>query len=73
MTFTMDRKDAILTVSDCVRKLQILEARGKIWSQELMMMVDDEAIRLIDYQTTVSRFALGDDAAHYVEQHIPIL
>ena len=50
----MDRKDAVLTVADSIRKLKILEARGKIWSQELMMMVDDEAIRLIDYETTVS-------------------
>ena len=52
-TFTMDRKSAILTVADSVRKLQLLDARGKIWTQEIIMMVDDQAIRLIDYETTV--------------------
>ena len=54
MTFTMERKEAILTVEDSIRKLQLLDARGKIWAQELIMTVDDKNVQLVDRQTMVS-------------------
>lgn len=54
MTFTMERKDAILTVEDSIRKLQLLDARGKVWIQDLVMSVNESNIELIDSQTMVS-------------------
>ncbi|CAK8688117.1 unnamed protein product [Clavelina lepadiformis] len=51
VTFAIDRKEAILTVDDSIRKLQLLDARGKIWTQEIYLHVDDKSIKLIDIET----------------------
>uniref|UniRef100_A0A671T8H6 Epidermal growth factor receptor kinase substrate 8-like protein 1 n=1 Tax=Sinocyclocheilus anshuiensis TaxID=1608454 RepID=A0A671T8H6_9TELE len=47
-TFVMDRKEAMLTIEDGVRKLRLLDAKGKVWTQDMILQVDWKAISLID-------------------------
>ncbi|KPP68424.1 epidermal growth factor receptor kinase substrate 8-like [Scleropages formosus] len=50
-TFAMDRKEAVITVEDGLRKLKLLEAKSKVWTQEMLMQVDEKAVSLIDVET----------------------
>lgn len=50
-TFAVDRKEGLLTVDDGIRKLKLLDARGKIWTQEALMQVDEKAVKLFDQQS----------------------
>lgn len=49
----MDRKDAMITVDDGIRKLRLLDAKGKVWTQEMLLQVDDKAVSLIDADNKV--------------------
>lgn len=57
-TFVMDRKDAMLTIDDGIRKLRLLDAKGKVWTQEMLLQVDDKAVSLIDADTKVRQNTL---------------
>ncbi|KAL2093772.1 hypothetical protein ACEWY4_011084 [Coilia grayii] len=50
-TFIMDRVDAISTVEDAIKKLLLLDSKDKIWTQEMLLQVSDEAIKLLDCDT----------------------
>ncbi|XP_008310374.1 epidermal growth factor receptor kinase substrate 8-like protein 2 isoform X2 [Cynoglossus semilaevis] len=50
-TFIMDKRDAIVTVDDAVKKLALLESKDKIWTQEMLLQVTDKAVRLLDCDT----------------------
>ncbi|XP_075118152.1 epidermal growth factor receptor kinase substrate 8 isoform X2 [Leptodactylus fuscus] len=50
-TFIMDRKDAVLTIEDGIRKLKLLDAKGKVWTQDMNLQVDDKAVSLYDIET----------------------
>ncbi|KAM8972367.1 epidermal growth factor receptor kinase substrate 8 [Pelodytes ibericus] len=50
-TFVMDRKDAVLTVDDGIRKLKLLDAKGKVWTQEMCLQVDGKAVSLYDVES----------------------
>ncbi|XP_018417912.1 PREDICTED: epidermal growth factor receptor kinase substrate 8 isoform X2 [Nanorana parkeri] len=50
-TFTMDRKEAMLTVDDGIRKLKLLDAKGKVWTQDMYLQVDDKGVSLSDIET----------------------
>ncbi|XP_036615925.1 epidermal growth factor receptor kinase substrate 8 isoform X1 [Trichosurus vulpecula] len=50
-TFVMDRKEAMITVEDGIRKLKLLDAKGKVWTQDMILQVDDRAVSLIDLET----------------------
>ncbi|XP_078583715.1 epidermal growth factor receptor kinase substrate 8-like isoform X31 [Branchiostoma floridae x Branchiostoma japonicum] len=50
-TYAMDPKNAMLTIEDGVRKLKLMDAKGKIWTQEMTMQVDERAVLLIDNET----------------------
>lgn len=54
-TFIMDRKDAMLTIDDGIRKLRLLDAKGKVWTQEMLLQVDDKAVSLIDADSKVRK------------------
>ncbi|XP_060758852.1 epidermal growth factor receptor kinase substrate 8a isoform X3 [Neoarius graeffei] len=60
-TFIMDRKDAMLTIDDGIRKLRLLDAKGKVWTQEMLLQVDDKAVSLIDADSKneLEHFPLG--------------
>ncbi|XP_073506700.1 epidermal growth factor receptor kinase substrate 8 isoform X3 [Phyllobates terribilis] len=53
-TFIMDRKDAVLTIDDGIRKLKLLDAKGKVWTQDMYLQVDDKAVSLYDIETKAS-------------------
>lgn len=53
-TYSIDRKDGLATVDDGVRKLKLLDARGKVWTQEALMQVDEKAVKVFDQATQVT-------------------
>ncbi|XP_049330173.1 epidermal growth factor receptor kinase substrate 8a isoform X9 [Astyanax mexicanus] len=60
-TFVMDRKDAMITIEDGIRKLRLLDAKGKVWTQEMLLQVDEKAVSLIDPDTKneLENFPMG--------------
>ncbi|XP_058936169.1 epidermal growth factor receptor kinase substrate 8 isoform X5 [Kogia breviceps] len=50
-TFVLDRKDAMITVDDGIRKLKLLDAKGKVWTQDMILQVDERAVSLIDLES----------------------
>ncbi|KAB5565892.1 hypothetical protein PHYPO_G00246730 [Pangasianodon hypophthalmus] len=50
-TFMMDKTESIATVDDAIKKLMLLESKGKIWTQEMLLQVSDKAIKLLDCDT----------------------
>ncbi|XP_015208469.1 epidermal growth factor receptor kinase substrate 8a isoform X9 [Lepisosteus oculatus] len=50
-TFVMDRKEAMITIEDGIRKLKLLDAKGKVWTQDMLLQVDDKTVSLIDGET----------------------
>uniref|UniRef100_A0A672QX45 Epidermal growth factor receptor kinase substrate 8-like n=1 Tax=Sinocyclocheilus grahami TaxID=75366 RepID=A0A672QX45_SINGR len=60
-TFVMDRKEAMLTIEDGVRKLRLLDAKGKVWTQDMILQVDGKAVSLIDHESKneLENFPLG--------------
>lgn len=53
-TFVLDRKDAMITVDDGIRKLKLLDAKGKVWTQDMILQVDDRSVSLIDLESKAS-------------------
>ncbi|XP_053717643.1 epidermal growth factor receptor kinase substrate 8a isoform X3 [Synchiropus splendidus] len=51
MTFVLDRKDGMITVDDGIRRLRLLDAKGKVWTQEMMLQVEEKSVSLIDQET----------------------
>lgn len=52
-TFVLDRKDGMITVDDGIRRLRLLDAKGKVWTQEMLLQVEEKAVSLIDPETKV--------------------
>lgn len=52
-TFVLDRKEAMITVDDGIRKLKLLDAKGKVWTQDMILQVDDKAVGLVDLESKV--------------------
>ncbi|NXE40327.1 EPS8 kinase, partial [Ptilorrhoa leucosticta] len=50
-TFVLDRKEAMITVEDGIRKLKLLDAKGKVWTQDMILQVDDKAVSLVDLES----------------------
>ncbi|XP_067438101.1 epidermal growth factor receptor kinase substrate 8a isoform X4 [Thunnus thynnus] len=50
-TFVLDRKDGMITVDDGIRRLRLLDAKGKVWTQEMLLQVEEKTISLIDQET----------------------
>ncbi|XP_073336878.1 epidermal growth factor receptor kinase substrate 8a isoform X2 [Pagrus major] len=50
-TFVLDRKDGMITVDDGVRRLRLLDAKGKVWTQEMLLQVEEKTVSLIDQET----------------------
>ncbi|XP_061570175.1 epidermal growth factor receptor kinase substrate 8-like isoform X1 [Cololabis saira] len=50
-TFVLDRKDGMITVDDGVRRLRLLDAKGKIWTQEMLLQVEERTVSLVDLET----------------------
>ncbi|XP_019371137.1 PREDICTED: epidermal growth factor receptor kinase substrate 8 isoform X3 [Gavialis gangeticus] len=50
-TFVLDRKEAMITVDDGIRKLKLLDAKGKVWTQDMILQVDEKAVSLVDLES----------------------
>lgn len=50
-TFIMDKSEAIVSVDDAIRKLVQLSSKEKIWTQEMLLQVNDQALRLLDMES----------------------
>lgn len=57
-TFVLDRKEAMITVDDGIRKLKLLDAKGKVWTQDMILQVDDKAVSLVDLESKVRSVSL---------------
>lgn len=49
----LDRKDGMVTVEDGIRRLRLLDAKGKVWTQEMLLQVEEKAVSLVDLETKV--------------------
>ncbi|KAF1372072.1 hypothetical protein PFLUV_G00260540 [Perca fluviatilis] len=60
-TFVLDRKDGMITVDDGVRRLRLLDAKGKVWTQEMLLQVEEKTVSLIDQETKneLENFPIG--------------
>ncbi|XP_030576434.1 epidermal growth factor receptor kinase substrate 8a isoform X2 [Archocentrus centrarchus] len=60
-TFVLDRKDGMITVDDGIRRLRLLDAKGKVWTQEMLLQVEEKAVSLIDLGTKseLENFQIG--------------
>uniref|UniRef100_G3UL43 EPS8 signaling adaptor L2 n=1 Tax=Loxodonta africana TaxID=9785 RepID=G3UL43_LOXAF len=52
-TFIMDKSEAIVSVEDAIRKLVQLSSKEKIWTQEMLLQVNDKTLRLLDIGSQV--------------------
>lgn len=50
-TFVMDKTESIATIDDAIKKLILLDSKGKIWTQEMLLQVTDKAVKLLDCDT----------------------
>uniref|UniRef100_A0A8C5XTI5 Epidermal growth factor receptor kinase substrate 8-like protein 2 n=1 Tax=Microcebus murinus TaxID=30608 RepID=A0A8C5XTI5_MICMU len=50
-TFIMDNSEAIVSVDDAIRKLVQLSSKEKIWTQEMLLQVNDKSLRLLDIES----------------------
>ncbi|XP_060923964.1 epidermal growth factor receptor kinase substrate 8a isoform X2 [Limanda limanda] len=60
-TFVLDRKDGLITVDDGIRRLRLLDAKGKVWTQEMLLQVEEKSVSLIDQDTQneLENFPIG--------------
>ncbi|KAM4615227.1 epidermal growth factor receptor kinase substrate 8a isoform 2-T2 [Polymixia lowei] len=60
-TFVLDRKDGMITIEDGIRKLRLLDAKGKVWTQDMLLQVEEKAVSLIDQETKneLENFPIG--------------
>ena len=56
----MDKSEAITSVEDAIRKLVQLSSKEKIWTQEMLLQVNDQSLRLLDMESQVPR---GEEGA----------
>lgn len=55
----MDKSEAIASVEDAIRKLVQLSSKEKIWTQEMLLQVNDQSLRLLDIESQVPRWEGG--------------
>ncbi|XP_045074648.1 epidermal growth factor receptor kinase substrate 8-like, partial [Coregonus clupeaformis] len=60
-TFVLDRKEAMITIEDGIRKLRLLDAKGKVWTQDMLLQVEEKTVSLIDPETKneLENFPMG--------------
>lgn len=55
----MDKSEAIASVEDAIRKLVQLSSKEKVWTQEMLLQVNDQSLRLLDVESQVRWVAAG--------------
>ncbi|XP_028669520.1 epidermal growth factor receptor kinase substrate 8-like protein 1 [Erpetoichthys calabaricus] len=51
VTFSIDPNENVRTVEDALRNLSAMDAKGKIWTQEMLLKVESNKITLIDVES----------------------
>ncbi|KAM4651742.1 epidermal growth factor receptor kinase substrate 8-like protein 1 isoform 2-T3 [Discoglossus pictus] len=51
VTFTIDEDDDVHTVEDAIRKLNAMDAKGKVWVQEMILQVTSSSVKLLDAES----------------------
>lgn len=51
VTFTIDEEDGVHTVEDAIRKLNLMDAKGRIWIQEMVLQVNSTSVKLLDVES----------------------
>lgn len=54
VTFTIDEDDDVHTVEDAIRKLTVMDAKSKVWIQEMVLQVNSSTVKLLDFESKVS-------------------
>ncbi|KAM9328425.1 epidermal growth factor receptor kinase substrate 8a [Pholidichthys leucotaenia] len=51
----------MITVDDGIRRLRLLDAKGKVWTQEMLLQVEEKTVSLIDQETKneLENFPIG--------------
>lgn len=52
VTFAISSEDEVRTVEEAVRKLTAMDAKGKIWTQEMLLKVNNNGVDLYDIEST---------------------
>nr|XP_032833963.1 epidermal growth factor receptor kinase substrate 8-like isoform X1 [Petromyzon marinus] len=50
-TFEMDRKEGLVNLEDGIRRLRLLDSTGKIWTQDMLLQVDERSVALVDIES----------------------
>ncbi|CAN0392109.1 unnamed protein product [Lampetra planeri] len=50
-TFEMDRKEGLVNMEDGIRRLRLLDSTGKIWTQDMLLQVDERSVSLVDIES----------------------
>uniref|UniRef100_A0A3Q2XKM1 PID domain-containing protein n=1 Tax=Hippocampus comes TaxID=109280 RepID=A0A3Q2XKM1_HIPCM len=58
-TLALERKAGLLTAEDGVRRLRLLDAKGKIWTQDMLLRVRRHDVSLLDADTELEVFPLS--------------
>lgn len=56
VTFTIDEEDDVHTVEDAIRKLNLMDAKGRIWIQEMVLQVNSTSVKLLDVESKVNSY-----------------
>ncbi|XP_063798912.1 epidermal growth factor receptor kinase substrate 8-like protein 1 isoform X2 [Pseudophryne corroboree] len=51
VTFKIDEDDGVHTVEDAIRKLNVMDAKGKVWIQEMILQVNSSTVKLLDVES----------------------
>ncbi|XP_029440883.1 epidermal growth factor receptor kinase substrate 8-like protein 1 isoform X2 [Rhinatrema bivittatum] len=51
VTFTINEEDDVHTVEDAIRKLSAMDGKGKIWTQEMLLQVNSNSVKLLDVES----------------------
>lgn len=53
-TCGLDQKE-VRSVDDCIARLKLLDAKGRVWGQDMILQVKDGSLQLTDIETKVRR------------------
>ncbi|XP_069803654.1 epidermal growth factor receptor kinase substrate 8-like protein 1 isoform X2 [Dendropsophus ebraccatus] len=51
VTFTIDEEDDVHTVEDAIRKINLMDSKGRIWIQEMILQVNSSSVKLLDVES----------------------
>ncbi|XP_075694960.1 epidermal growth factor receptor kinase substrate 8-like protein 1 [Rhinoderma darwinii] len=71
VTFTIDEEDDVHTVEDAIRKLNLMDAKGRIWIQEMVLQVNSSGAKLLDVESKEELEAFPISAIQRCDTFLP--